>query len=546
MLVAALTGLGNPITAWSPVLGRRAALWHTLSVRCQRTPAKAMSSLRLLRSSNVDHRGAHVAALAHEELRKSYSVPVEGRDHLIKRRFSAIIALMPGEGQPDPRTVMLAFRAANVRSFRDPLEFSLEATAMSEEGVPRSVPWREGGSHPVRVLPAAGVFGANASGKTNFLRVLDDMRRLVMTSFRSGDRSTRIDRPPFRLDPECENTPSSYEIELVLGGIRYEYGFSVDTTQVISEYAKRYPHGKAVTIFRRNYGEPVRLGEEHRAKGRAVNEILRPNALYLSAASAADHPGLAPLYQWFDKNLTLCEASSREKRWAYTTHLMTHENYREKILAMLHAADLGITDARLREPDPEMLERIRRIMKILQQEMSSEGSEPAKIDDNAFLGIVLRHRGKRDSVELETSDESLGTLVWLGLVGPVLDALAKGTVLLADELESSLHPVLVAQLVRTFQSPRSNPNGAQLIFNSFEVGLLGNSVDDRILGRDQVWFTEKLHDGSTRLYPLTDLNPRKAEAISRRYLAGRYGATPIVSDAEFDALAAMVSSEAVK
>ncbi|MGH3402730.1 MAG: AAA family ATPase [Streptosporangiaceae bacterium] len=453
---------------------------------------------------------------------------------------------MPAEAKADARTMMLSFRAANVRSFRDPLEFSLEATATSEEGVPRSVPWREGGSHPVRVLPVAGIFGANASGKTSFLRALDDMRRIILTSFRSGDRSTPVDRVPFRLDQECEKAPSSYEIELVLRGIRYEYGFSVDAAQVISEYARRYPRGKAVSIFRREYGEPVHLGEEHRVKGRAVNEILRPNALYLSAASAADHPGLAPLYQWFDENLRLCEASSREKRWAYTTRLMAHGNYRDKILAMLHAADLGITDARLREPDPETLERVRRLVKILQNEMAPEGGEPAGIDEEAFLGIALKHRGRDRNVELDTSDESLGTLVWLGLIGPVLDALAKGTVLLADELESSLHPVLVAQLVRTFQSPRSNPNGAQLIFNSFEVGLLGNSVDDRILGRDQVWFTEKLSDGSTRLYPLSDLAPRKAEAVSRRYLEGRYGATPIVSVAEFDALAAMVSPDAFK
>jgi AAA15 family ATPase/GTPase len=437
---------------------------------------------------------------------------------------------------------MLAFRARNARSFRDPLEFSLEATAMSEEGVPRHVPWRQGGSHPARVLPAAGVYGANASGKTNFLRIMDDMRRLVVTSFRSGDRSTRINRRPFRLDPDYEDAPSSYEIDLIIDGIRYEYGFSVDATHVISEYARRFPRGKAVTIFRRDHND-IHLGEEHRAKGRVVNEILRPNALYLSAASAADHPGLRSLYKWFDSNLTLCEASSRESRWAYTTHLMAHDNYREKILAMLHVADLGITDAKLREPDPELLERVRRIVKPVKQEMELEDAPSQKADDLPFLGIALSHRGKRDSVELDSHDESLGTLVWLGLIGPVLDALAHGTVLLADELESSLHPVLVAQLVRTFQSPHSNPHGAQLIFNSFETDLLGNSVEDRVLGRDQVWFTEKLHDGSTRLYPLTHLSPRKAEAVGRRYLAGRYGATPIVSGAEFDALATMVTSE---
>jgi predicted ATPase len=225
---------------------------------------------------------------------------------------------------------------------------------------------------------------------------------------------------------------------------------------------------------------------------------------------------------------------------------MSHDNFREKVLAMLHVADLGITDARIREPDPEMMERIRRVVKLLQKEMDLEEASSPKVDETPFLGIALSHRGKRGSVELDSHDESLGTLVWLGLIGPVLDALAHGTVLLADELESSLHPALVAQLVRTFQSPDSNPNGAQLIFNSFEAGLLGNSVEDRILGRDQVWFTEKLHDGSTRLYPLTDLNPRKAEAVSRRYLAGRYGATPIISDAEFDALATMVTSETAR
>lgn len=438
--------------------------------------------------------------------------------------------------------MMLAFRAENTRSFRDLLEFSFEATPMSEKGVPRLVPWRQDGSHPARVLPAAGVFGANASGKTSFLRVMDDMRRLVITSFRAGDRSTRIDRRPFLLDPDCKKNPSTYEIDIILDGIRYEYGFRIDDTHVISEYARRYPRGKAVSIFRRENLD-IHLGEENRVKGRAVSEILRPNSLYLSAASAADHPGLRALYEWFDSNLTLCEASSRVSRWAYTTHLMTQDKFREKVLAMLHVADLGITDAKLREPDPEMMERIRRVWKVLQQEMGLEDAPSPGADDSPFLGIALSHRGKHGSVELDSQDESLGTLVWLGLIGPVLDALAGGRVLLVDELESSLHPVIVAQLVRTFQDQQSNPNGAQLIFNSFEVGLLGNSVEDRVLGRDQVWFTEKLHDGSSRLYPLTDLNPRKAEAVGRRYLAGRYGATPIISAAEFDALAAMVTSE---
>lgn len=183
---------------------------------------------------------------------------------------------------------MLGFRFRNVRSFRDEVEFSFEATAMAEPGVPRSVPWREGGTRQLKVLPAAGVFGANASGKSNLLRVLDDMRHMVLDSFRAGDKNSRIPRRPFRLDPSSAGAPSTYEIDLVLDGIRHEYGFVVDDQRVVSEFARNYPRGKAVTIFRRE-GDAVVLGEKDRAKGRAITEILRSNSLFLSAAAAADH-----------------------------------------------------------------------------------------------------------------------------------------------------------------------------------------------------------------------------------------------------------------
>jgi uncharacterized protein len=471
--------------------------------------------------------------------------PDLGLDHtpqeLKKRKSSAIIAVMSETDGPTAPSMMLGFRASNARSFKDPLEFSLEATAMSERDVPRLVPWRLGGGQPLKVLPAAGIYGANASGKTNFLRILYDMRTLVTTSFRSGTRATPTFFRPFQLDPDYENAPSTYDIDLVIEGIRYEYGFSIDAARVLSEYARYYPRGKAATIFRREHLN-VRLGEDNRAKGRTASEILRPNSLYLSAAEAADHQGLQPLYQWFDSNLHLCEASTRPARWAYTTEMMTRPEAHHRVLAMLQAADLGITGARIREADPEMLDRLNHIMTVLQRELKLEESLLPP-DDPVVLGIALSHQGARASVELDTADESLGTLVWLGLIGPVLDAMARGTVLLVDELEASLHPSLVAQLIRAFQNPVTNPRGAQIIFNSFDVGLIGYSVEDRIIGRDQVWFTEKLPDGRTKLYPLSDLSPRKAEALGRRYLDGRYGATPIITSAEFDAITEMILAE---
>jgi uncharacterized protein len=437
---------------------------------------------------------------------------------------------MAREAVPSAASMMLAFRTENVRSFRDPIELSMLSTTLAKPGVPREMTWREGGRR-IRVLPAAGIFGANASGKTNLLRAIGDMREHVLHSFRSGDPEGGMPRTPFRLDPVRAGSNSRYEIDLVLNGVRHEYGFAIDSDRVCEEWAYRYPHGRAALLFRRD-GDKVDLGEQNRAKGRAVVEILRPNALMLSAAAAANHPDLLPLRQWFSRNLRLAEAASRAYRWAFTTEMLREEPYREPIMRMLHAADLGITDARLRELDPQVLDRFRRAVRILE----GREDEPEGSDADSYIvepGVVLSHRGAGEDVEFDSMEESLGTLVWFGLAGPVIDALVRGSVLLVDEIESSLHPVLVARLVEMFQDAGSNPRGAQLIFNSHEASLLGDSGSDRVLGRDQVWFTEKNHDGATRLYPLADLSPRGDEAIGRRYLAGRYGATPIVSREEF-------------
>jgi len=443
------------------------------------------------------------------------------------------------ETLPRIRSALLAFRARNNRSFRDEMEMSMLATAVAEPGVRRPVAWRAGGK-PVDVLPVAGIFGPNASGKSNALRSMEDMRRLVLYSFRQARPSGGLSQRPFLLDPKARDAASSFEIDLILDGVRHEYGFVVDGKQVLEEWAVRYPRGRAVRLFDRE-GEHVQLGAPDRSRSRAVLDLLRPNALFLSTAASANHAVLLPLYEWFEHGLLLAEAQSRRYRQVLTMRLLEDGDTREQALGLLRAADLGITGAKKHPLDPAMKERLHELVAVLTGE-DDDADERDVEDVFEHLDVRLAHRGAAEDVEFQLSEESLGTLVWFGLVGPVIAALSTGAVFLADELDASLHPGLVAELVSLFQDPQSNPHLAQLIFNSHDTTLMSDGTGARLIGRDQIWFTEKRVDGSTHLYPLTDLDPRRDEAIGKRYLAGRYGATPILSRRRFAQIAETITS----
>ncbi len=404
-------------------------------------------------------------------------------------------------------------------------------TAMSERQYVREIPWREGGS-PIRVLPVAGVFGANASGKSNLLKVMHDMRGYVLYSFRYGNPGGGLPRDPFLLDLESKSNPSVFEIEIVLHGIKHDYGFVVDNSHVLEEWAYHYPKGRAAVLFHRKDNK-VHAGATGRSRTRAVEDLLRPNALYLSTSAAANHPLLLPLYLWFQRNMWMAAGDSRPFRQALTTEMLDDDRQRRAVLELLWAADLGIVGAQKRKLDPAMQERLQRAIRIL------TGTEGELEDENnpvleELEGVELVHQGPDGDLAIPSDDESLGTMVWFGLVGPILQSLQTGSLLLVDELDVSLHTELVEHVVRLFQNPETNPNRAQLIFNSHDTNLLGGTDDSRLLGRDQVWFTEKSNEGNSHIYSLKEHNPRKSEAIEKRYLDGHYGGKPILISGGFD------------
>lgn len=418
-------------------------------------------------------------------------------------------------------TALLSFVAQNVRSYRDKVTFSLEATRLANSEVVRSLA-TAGIKYPVKILPAAGVFGANASGKSQLLRAMSDMRSIVINSFRPGDRTSSIRRRPFLLDEKARKLPSRFEIDLILDGVRWQYGFEIDDERVLSEYAYHYPNGRQALVFNRDLDE-VRFGTIIRAAPKQIlDTLLRKNVLLLSVAYAANNEVIRPLFEWFLSNLMLIDPSSRGVRTAFTADLAHSPNMRSRVLRFIEAADLGITDVKKISPDPETAEEIL----ITLSPMLDGDSESAKIDQIVIEDLVhLIHDSLDGEVELEFEDESAGTIAWVGMIGPVLQALDHGDVLLVDELGASLHPHLVEYLLELFQDTETNPHCAQLIFNSHDTKIMDHDRS-RVLGRDQLWLTEKSNDGSTTLYSIAEFKTRRNEALERPYLDGRFGGIP--------------------
>ena len=457
---------------------------------------------------------------------------------------------MNGTNSSSPATTaLLSFTARNVRSYWEEVNLSLLGTKLSDEGVVQDL--ANAGSAPVSVLPVAGVFGANASGKSMILRAMADMRLVVLNSFRHGDQETKFPRRPFLLHPGSADAPSSFAVDLILKGVRWQYGFEINDHQVLDEYAYYYPRGRQALVFgRRRDDRDPSFGPAFRSSGRTLARLVRKNALLLSVAGAvADRSDdrrqgvgalLGPLFGWFRSNLALMESDNRAARITHTAKRLETPRGEAAIIGLLKAADLGITKIERVPIDPELAERMERALRILNglDEESEQGQEVRLLPNDL---VRLHHAGSEGAVAIDPEDESQGTLAWVGMIGPMLDAMHKGAVLLVDELDGSLHPDLVQQFVRLFQNRKTNPHCAQLIFNTHDPTILGNS-GRRPLGRDQIWFTEKKTDGVTALYSMADFRPKREDALARRYLQGRYGAVPALNPAEFDEAADVTGS----
>ncbi|MEZ4468604.1 MAG: ATP-binding protein [bacterium] len=328
---------------------------------------------------------------------------------------------------------------------------------------------------------------------------------------------------PFRLHEGLRDEPSSFEVVFRQGDQQYRYGFEADATTVSREWLYVQRTREAV-LFDRGPGDHFEVRPAMRAFGE-LKAMTRSNALFLSVAAQFNVPIAATVLDWFSAIGFLGGVDDESGPWT-ALQMETDPDFARRVNALICALDLGIGEitARSRALDRtelpagmpgEVVDR------LLEEVRHVEVSASHAIRDEA--GDVVGE----EQFDLE-EHESGGTRKLFALAGPLLQTLARGTVIVIDELDARLHPLISRAIVKLFHDPTTNPRGAQLIALSHDTGLL----DRKLLRRDQIWFVEKNRRGESSLYALSELKERNDAVFEQQYLLGRYGATPLLSGLE--------------
>jgi AAA15 family ATPase/GTPase len=384
----------------------------------------------------------------------------------------------------------------------------------------------------LRLLKSAGIYGANASGKSNLIKAIDIMQDLVEDSA-GFEPNSELPVTPFLLNDKSENEPSIFEVAFFHSEIRYQYGFAATRKRFQKEWLIAYPKGVGQTWYERTFNE--KKGDydwkySTFLKGDKIKlaEKTRENALFLSVGAQWNNEQLTNVYKWFKDNLRI--APSKENFRPVTAKMLldveTEKGLRkilyDSVTESMQEADMGISGVKVikQEVDKDKMKFPDGMPREIQEIILEDLSKP-KVE------MVHRNIETGKDVYLPLKEESDGTQRFFQLLGQFFETVTLGYTVFIDELEAHLHPLLTREIIKFIQNTEYNRKGAQLIFATHDVTLL----DPELFRRDQIWFTEKDKSGSTQLYSMSDYKerrPRKGEAMQKGYLAGRYGAIPIL------------------
>lgn len=431
--------------------------------------------------------------------------------------------------------MLIEFKFGNYRSFRDEAVLSMEATGLGR--LKSSLI----SYNSLNLLPAVAIYGKNGGGKSNVIRAFWLAVQFIKNAQRTQHEDAEIPVRPFLLNDYSKDTPTFFEFTYVLDNVKYIYGFSATKEKVFSEYLYHAPKGQKATVFARTNQEFTFT--EEKAKRKLISEAVAPNQLFFSVACTMNDAACVSAMKWFREYVFF----SRD----YTDipkQLLSYSNDKNMLAAIsdyAKAADLGIEKMEFEFKDEEiddletitdMTENMKSALSAFMQTLKENSSSSEISLQKSEVKATSYHKGvnkdgEKVSFALELSDESDGTRKLMSIAPAIESVLNKGGLVLVDELEKELHPMLVNYIVAKFQSKNANPNAAQIVFTTHNTELLNMEL----LRKDQLYFADKSRkDGASELYSISDFSTKTADNIRKGYLAGKYGATPDIEIEEVE------------
>lgn len=426
-------------------------------------------------------------------------------------------------------SALLEFSIANNRSINEMCTFSMIGKGISDQPTDNIVKL---GSN--KVLKSAVIYGANSSGKSNVVKSISQMKRIVLSSVKLND-DDELEYEPFLFSENVDN-PSHFEVTFINDKYKYRYGFQFNLKKITSEWLYRSTLSRKLEteLFYRELNV-IECDEKLFAEGLDRDKMINANRLLLSLCAQLGGKESKKVISWFQQKINVLSGITTE---------IYADSSKQMLYNQLNGCDNAkkfFTQLQLGFNDLECIEKTFDISMLpddLPQEVKEKFSK--LLEGRKDIELYALHNVYDDSgnvvkqISLDVDKiESEGTKKLIELSGPIFNTLNKGKVLVIDEFDAKLHPHISHHIISLFNNPETNPNGAQLILTTHDTHLLSS----KLFRRDQIWFTEKDGKEQTDLYNMMDIvlpdgsKPRNDANYERNYIAGRYGAVPyIVND----------------
>lgn len=407
--------------------------------------------------------------------------------------------------------MLIEFSIENFLSFKEKVTFTMEASSDKKLEDNYVNIGKE------KILKLTAIYGANASGKSNFFKVLAIVNNMIIQS-NFIDPNSMLPIVPFKLDRKTINEPSSFEIKFIFNKIKYLYGFKADSKSIYNEYLYYYPKGTKAKIFVRENKDKYTFNSEDMKILNDIKEKNTVNKFFLSTATTWNYEKTKPAYDFLTQKIGVIFSIDQVNNYACKMYSDDGDGELENLaLKFLKKADFNISGYQVNEG-----------------KITEENLKMFPDSVKAFLPvgtpsyeINTKHNIGNDTFMFDIGEESSGTQNIFLLIPVIRDVLTNGKILIIDEIDKSLHPLLVKYILEIFNDKSINKNNSQLIFNTHDTNML----DLEFLRRDQIWFAEKnAVVGSSNIYSLDDFSVRNTENIEKGYLLGRYGAVPFIDN----------------